>query len=142
MSRLALAALGIALAATAAAEPPPRHDYVLHCAGCHKLDGTGSARVPALIGVDRLLARPGGRAYLLGVPGVAQAPLSDARLAALMNWIAGSFGDGVPQPPFSGAEVAHLRTTPLRDPGRVRASVLAGMDGGGDPAEAAGSLSR
>ena len=38
-------------------------------------------------GLGSLLATPAGRAYLVRVPGVAQAPLDDERLAALLNWV-------------------------------------------------------
>ncbi len=106
-----------------AADPTAEHDYVLSCAGCHKLDGTGSATVPTLHGVDGLLDRPGGRDYLLRVPGVAQAPLSDQRLAALLNWVLPRFGDGVRAPRFTAAEVGAARTAPLVDPRQARASL-------------------
>jgi mono/diheme cytochrome c family protein len=103
--------------------PTALHDYVLSCAGCHKLDGSGSARVPTLHGTGRLLARAGGRDYLLRVPGAAQAPLSDARLAALLNWTLAHFGGVAPLPPFSAEEVAAARATPLRDPRQARAAL-------------------
>jgi hypothetical protein len=119
-----LAALLAGLPAIAAAGPAPVHDYVLHCAGCHKLDGSGSARVPALADVGRLLERPGGRAYLLSVPGVAQAPLDDTRLAALMSWVIGHFGGKPPAPPFTAAEAGRRRASPLLDPVRARACLF------------------
>ena len=84
---------------------PAVHDYVLSCAGCHKLDGTGSARVPSLRDTGAVLARAGGREYLLRVPGAAQAPLSDARLAAVLNFVVTEFGGATPEPPFSADEV-------------------------------------
>ena len=103
--------------------PTPLHDYVLSCAGCHKLDGSGSARVPSLHDTGAVLARGGGRDYLLRVPGAAQAPLSDARLAAVLNFVLTEFGGAAPQPPFSADEVAAARATPLRDPRSVRAAL-------------------
>jgi hypothetical protein len=110
----------VALLVSFGAHAGPESDYVLSCAGCHKLDGSGSARVPALDAVGDLVARRGGREYLLGVPGVAQAPLSDARLAALMTWVIATFGNGEDAPRFSDAEVRRARAAPLRDPRRVR----------------------
>jgi mono/diheme cytochrome c family protein len=109
----------------AASRVPPtaEHDYLLTCAGCHKLDGSGSVRVPTLAGVDRLLERRGGREYLMRVPGVAQAPLSDERLAALLTWVLGRFGAAAPSPPFSAAEVGGARTEPLTDPRQARAAL-------------------
>jgi hypothetical protein len=70
-----------------------------------------------------LLERVGGRDYLLRVPGVAQAPLSDERLAHLLNWILGEFGDAPPTPRFSAAEVAKARVAPLTDPRQARAGL-------------------
>ena len=122
---LALAAAG-ATPAIGRAEPlapAAMHDYVLSCAGCHKLDGSGSARVPSLRDTGSVLARAGGRDYLLRVPGAAQAPLSDARLAAVLNWVLTEFGGAAPDPPFDAAEVAAARATPLRDPRATRAAL-------------------
>jgi len=100
-------------------------DYVLNCAGCHKFDGSGSARVPVLTEMGRLQALPGGREYLVRVPGVAQAPLSDARLAALLNWLITELGTGGASPPYDAAEVGTLRAAPLRDPIAARAALVA-----------------
>ncbi len=115
----------VAAAALAQASDDDRrqvHDYLLSCAGCHKLDGSGSARVPSLRGVDRLLDRPGGRAYVLRVPGVANAPLSDERLAALLDWIFASFGNHATTR-FGAAEVAAGRASAFVDPKAARAAL-------------------
>ena len=101
----------------------PAHDYLLSCGGCHKLDGSGSAHVPPLRGIDRLLAYPDGRAYVLHVPGVAQAPLSDARLAALLDWVFTQFGSGAPTPGFTAAEVGRARAEPFVDPKAARVAL-------------------
>jgi len=120
---------------SAYAGAPPQSDFVLHCAGCHRFDASGSATVPALDDLDRVLAAPGGRAYLLRVPGVAQAPLSDARLAALLNWVVAEFNARPPRPAFSEAEVRRGRQAPLRDPVAARERVLAAMHGDVDRGE-------
>lgn len=61
-------------------------------------------------------ALPEGREYLLRVPGVALAALSDQDLAALMNWMARNLSD-LPLPPdfvdFTPAEVHAERRAPL-----------------------------
>jgi mono/diheme cytochrome c family protein len=120
-------ALSLALVTSArAAEgdaPTARHDYLMSCAGCHTLDGGGSAHVPSLHGIGSLLARTGGRAYVTRVPGVASAPISDARLAALLNWVCAEFGGGAPTPPFEAAEVAKGRAEPFADPRAARAAL-------------------
>ena len=104
-------------ASTAAADDTqPRFDYLLNCAGCHRTDASGSATVPPLTGLAPLVATPDGRAYLVRVPGVAQAPLSDERLAVLLNWALAEFSGARGFPPYSAGEVASLRADPLRDP--------------------------
>ncbi len=118
-------ALVMALVASANAagdDARAAHDYLLSCAGCHTPAGTGSATVPSLHGIDHLLARPGGRAYVLRVPGVASAPLSDARLAALLDWVFGHFGNQA-APGFTAAEVAAARVAPWVDPKAARAAL-------------------
>ncbi|HXZ85471.1 MAG TPA: hypothetical protein VEI82_08275, partial [Myxococcota bacterium] len=88
MRRAALAAALLAASAPAHAGFTPEVDYALHCQGCHLADGRATpGSVPALMGTVARLARvPGGRDYMARVPGVAQAPLGDAELAALLNW--------------------------------------------------------
>jgi mono/diheme cytochrome c family protein len=126
----ALVALSVASAARpvdAGETAPPNdaravHDYLLSCGGCHALDGSGSPTVPSLRGVDRLLTKTGGRDYVLRVPGVSSAPLSDARLAALLDWVFGSFGNNA-APGFSEAEVHAARRQPFVDPKAARAAL-------------------
>lgn len=119
---LLVAVLAAGLATAAAADE--RFDYTLHCAGCHKPDGSGSAAVPALDAVGRLFAAPGGREYLARVPGVAQAPLASDRLAALLNWLVAELGEVEPEPRYEAAEIESLRRRPLRDPIAARATLL------------------
>jgi hypothetical protein len=102
--------------ALAVDDKQPRFDYLLNCAGCHRTDATGSEVVPPLTGIAPFLVTSEGRAYLVRVPGVAQAPLSDERVAALLNWALGEFGGAEGFTPYSAAEVATLRSDPLRDP--------------------------
>jgi mono/diheme cytochrome c family protein len=100
-----------------------RHDYLLSCAGCHRFDGSGSGRVPALYDTARILTLPGGREYLASVPGVAQAPLGDERLAALLNWVLVEFGGADEIVPYRAAEISSLRSHPLRAPREARARI-------------------
>jgi len=126
----ALLALILALAAgPATAVSGPALDYTLECAGCHRADGTGTpGSVPALRGsVARFLAVPGGRDYLARVPGAAQAPLDDAALAAVLNWMLDHF-DAADVPagfaPYTAAEVGPLRAHPLVDVEGTRKKLL------------------
>jgi mono/diheme cytochrome c family protein len=114
-------ALLLALATSpASAVSGPELDYTLECAGCHRADGSGTpGGVPALRdSVARFLAVPGGRDYLARVPGVAQASLDDAALAAVLNWMLDRF-DAAHVPagfaPYTAGEVGRLRTQPLVD---------------------------
>ena len=104
--------------------PPAAEDYVLHCSACHGLDGQGTPGItPSLHGVAALLDTSEGRRYLGRVPGVAQAPLSDARLARLLNWTLRRYGGRMPTPPYSAREIGSLRRHPLRDPVAARKSL-------------------
>ena len=102
-------------AANAARAYQPAINFQLNCMGCHLVDGSGEpGRVPS---IRRTLvafsALPEGRAYVVRVPGVAQAPLSDEEIAALLNWMARTLSD-VPLPPgfidYSAAEIQRLRS--------------------------------
>ncbi len=107
--------------------PTVAEDYVLHCSACHGQDGRGSTDfVPSLHELAPLLGDPRGRAYLARVPGVAQAALSDARIARLLNWVLDEYSSARVEPPYSAAEVAALRGSPLRDPIAFRATLVTG----------------
>jgi cytochrome c553 len=94
-------------------------NWTLNCQGCHRPDGTGSAgTTPSVAGtVAKFLSMPQGREYLTRVPGVATAPLSDADLSEVLNWMLWRFDrQDLPADfvPFSAGEVAGLRRRPLR----------------------------
>ncbi len=108
----------------ALAESPPIN-YMLQCRGCHLADGSGSPLgVPALAGfVGKFLLVPGGREYLVRVPGSAQAPISDRELAELLNWIVRRFGPEEVAAnfiAFRAGEVARYRNVPLTDVAVIR----------------------
>jgi hypothetical protein len=119
-----LFALSCSLTNTSSADSFEEHDFILSCAGCHQLSGQGSATVPSLYALGDLLDHPSARAYLIKVPGVAQAPLNDERLAALMNWVLERFTAEPPLPPYSAREVSELRRHPLLDPLAARARLM------------------
>ena len=111
----------------------PALDYAVTCQGCHRADGAGTpGTVPALAGsVGKFLRVPGGREFLVRVPGVAQAPLDDASLAAVLNWMLERFGrDDVPKGvvPYAAAEVARLRRRPLTDVDGARRQLLEAIE--------------
>ena len=119
--------------ATEARAGPPSLDYALNCQGCHRADGTSTpGSVPALAGsVGRFLRVPGGREFLVRVPGVAQAALDDTALADVLNWILERFGrDDLPQGfvPYAAAEVGRLRHQPLTNIQRVRRELIDALE--------------
>lgn len=96
---------------------PEAESYVLHCSGCHRLDGSGVEGIaPDLRMIGPLLDSPQGRAYLGRVPGVAQAPLEDVALARLLNWVLTEIAGSPPDPAYTAQEIRGLRAEPLRDP--------------------------
>ncbi|MFJ2485397.1 c-type cytochrome [Pseudomonas sp. NPDC087639] len=110
-------------------------NYQLQCAGCHLPDGTGSAAndTPRMAGfVGNFLKVPGGREFLVRVPGMSQSALNNAQLADLLNWLLredGMAGASAPKnyPPYSADEVAQLRhETMLNLPG-TRAQLIKEM---------------
>jgi hypothetical protein len=122
-----LAVLG--LAGTARADPYDAWTlYALHCMGCHQQHGEGHGTVPQLQGfVGHFLKVPGGREFLVQVPGVAQSALTDDELAAVLNWTLQEFSRAeLPEDfrPYDGQEVAGYRGGRLIDVIPVRARLL------------------
>jgi mono/diheme cytochrome c family protein len=118
---------------TSPALADPRSDYLLHCAGCHRPDGTGlPPSVPSLVGpLGTIAASPAGRDYLARVPGAAQAPLSDEELAAVLNWVLVEFNrESLPDSfqPLKGSEVADSRARVLADPLKLRREIWPELD--------------
>lgn len=118
MLAAALLAVSPGPAATGESLSIAQQDWMLNCQGCHRADGMGSPRgVPPLpAGLAHLLCVDGGREFLARVPGVANAPLSDAAVADVLNWMVARFA---PAPllrgfrPFTSSEVADLRRSRL-----------------------------
>ena len=124
------AALVMLASATASAEPPEKL-YMLNCWGCHRPHGEGIPRTaPPLRGAADFLRVPGGRQYLIEVPGVAQSALDDGDVAAVMNWIIQTFSaDRMPADfrPYTPDEVAKTRATRLMDIKTARAKLVSEM---------------
>jgi mono/diheme cytochrome c family protein len=98
----------------------PRSLFVLYCAGCHGMDASGSALggVPDMRRVGEFLRVPGGREFLIKVPGVMGSGLDDAQVAAVTNWLLGTLAAGsVPagHKAYEAGEVARARAEPLKD---------------------------
>jgi hypothetical protein len=146
-----LLGLGWAAAAAAADYAPgapletlsgPRVDFALRCRGCHGFAGEGTpGHVPRLDGFVGLFTQvPGGRDYLMRVPGVARSALDDTQLADVLNWMLATYGAGQVEPsfaPYSAAEVSSARRRVLLDRRSIREELLAAMRARGllDPGE-------
>ena len=129
-----IAVLLLWVAGAACATEKVLTDYMLNYMGCHLEDGRGYAPrgVPVLTGyMGNFLKVPGGRAFLVQVPGAAQSDLSDAELAALLNWMLHSFSPAQIPADFVGysaIEVGQLRHHPLVDVAGTRAALVRLID--------------
>lgn len=108
--------------------PAPVQLYVLNCWGCHRQHGEGIPHtVPRLSGtVGYFLLIPGGREYLIEVPGVAGSALSDAEIAEVMNWLLVTFSKDQLPPnfkPYTTAEITRYRSHELNDIKHVRGAL-------------------
>lgn len=106
-----------------------RANFVLHCAGCHGLAGAGSrsGNVPDMRRLGEFLRVPGGREFMIKVPGVMGSGLDDAQVAEVTNWVLARLAaDSVPagHVPFSAEEVARARRAPLADVAAERARLV------------------
>ena len=106
-----------------------RSAYILHCAGCHGMDGRGvsQAQVPDLRAMADFLKVPGGREFLIKVPGVMGSALSDAEIAEVTNWM---LIDGIGRSPpgrfqpYTEKEVQEARRSPLVDVMQSRQALI------------------
>jgi hypothetical protein len=120
MRRLFALVLALALAPHFAQAGDAAIDYRLRCSGCHGLDGMGAriGRIPPFPGIlGHIAAEPEGRRYLVLVPGVANAALSDAATAGVLNFAIDAWGGeaAVKARPYTADEVAEIRRSRIDD---------------------------
>lgn len=104
----------------------PHASYILQCSGCHLLNGEGApaAGIPTFPGSVGLIAGADiGRTYMMHVPGVVSASLSDAEIAEVVNYVLDSWGDGAAH--FTAEEVSRRRAIPVGDVVAFRREVAA-----------------
>lgn len=65
-----------------------------------------------------------GRSYMVRVPGSSHAPITDAELAEVLNWMLRTFADGDSPEPYTEAEVSANRRLPMHDPLAERKRLL------------------
>ncbi len=144
-SGLTAAAFGMVLSlifgAALAVEPAPgvseparaQFNYMMHCQGCHGPHGTGTTdgAVPTMQGfLGNFLKVDQGREFLVRVPGSANADLSDAALAEVLNWLLPRISAAqIPRDfrPYSESEVAEWRGEPLLDVSGMRQTLIGRM---------------
>jgi len=120
----------LAVFALGAARASPGEDYMLYCMGCHGTEAQGvPGRIPALAhALGFYMRSPIGRNYVLRVPGAASSVLTDAQLAAVLNWLSERYSAeelaAAPVAPFTAEEVAGVRHTPLPDVLATRREVV------------------
>jgi len=133
-------ALGLALTVTLNLTSGPadatdfgRQSYLLHCAGCHLPDGTGSAanEVPTLHRIPGEFVKvPRGREFLSQVPGIVYSPLTDPEVAEILNWVLMQYNREVllkDFEPYTAAEVDGYRAIRPASIMKVREQVLADL---------------
>ena len=112
-------------------------NYQLRCAGCHGQDGMGvpSGGIPPFPGfIDGFFQTPQSRLYLMHVPGVNTASLSDQEIAEVTNYVGQRWGQQDAQRiPFSTAEVQDLRQQPVEDVVALRRQVIVELQAQGWP---------
>ena len=126
----------MAMAWGGVASASPGQDYMLYCMGCHGAQAQGvPGTIPPLAhALGRYMRSPLGRDYVLRVPGAANSVLSDAQLAAVLNWIAAQFdaSDLSSEVPwFTTEEVTRSRHTPLADVLSTRREVVRALAASG-----------
>jgi mono/diheme cytochrome c family protein len=99
--------------------------FVVHCAGCHGMDGAGSptAYVPDVRKLGAFLRLNGGREYVISVPGVMGSGLDDRQVADVTNWLLATLAASSLPPqftPYDASEVQRARQTPLVDVASAR----------------------
>lgn len=105
-------------------------NYMLNCQGCHGPDGGGTSdgAVPLMKGcVGSFLSVPGGREFLVQVPGSANSALDDASLAEVLNWMLHTMSeDSLKRSliPYTALEVSRLRKAPIADVETVRSLLM------------------
>jgi len=111
-------------------------NYILRCAGCHDLDGSGlaSAGIPPFPGfISSFVNDADGRTYIMHVPGVVASGLNDAEIAAVMNYVTARWGDQQPFERFTTAEVTQRRALPVADVVIYRREVVKRLAAAGLP---------
>jgi cytochrome c553 len=110
----------LSLSVATAAERTASVNFILHCSGCHGTDGHGlGGSIPDFSNfIGAFAHEDDGRTYLLHVPGVIGANLSDGEIAAVINYVMKAWGGTSLEPgftEFTAEEVALRRARHVED---------------------------
>ncbi|MDG2249390.1 MAG: hypothetical protein P8N11_00980 [Gammaproteobacteria bacterium] len=130
---IVMLSLAIVLFSTSLFAASPRINYLLYCSGCHRPAGEGNPpNVPTLHDeLGRMMSIEQMRGYLARVPGSAHAPITNAELAEVLNWILEEFSANTLPEDFkklSVEEVTEARSQILADPNKYRANYWKAYD--------------
>ncbi len=109
----------------------PAQNYLLFCAGCHGLTGSGVPnKVPTLTRtLPAFVKSAEGRDFVLRVPGVANSALSDQGVAQVLNWFLASSATSLAEwQPFTAEEVQRARRMPLMSVSQSRRQLINKME--------------
>jgi len=114
---------------TAAEQQHARVNFLLHCAACHRPDGHGSpGTVPDLHEyLGEFAQHPDSRSFMARVPGASGAPIDDAELAQVLNWVLITMNGGQLRAgfrPYTAVEVASYRRDIIIDVAPVREALI------------------
>ena len=126
MIRLALLTVIFTLITPSVFSASPKTNYLLYCSGCHRPLGEGNPpNVPTLRReLGYMMSVSAMRGYLARVPGSAHAPITDAQLTSVLNWMLNEFNAETLPTDFKEltiAEVIDARAKVLADPNQYRA---------------------
>jgi len=127
-ARLIVASIAILAISHSASAESASNLYLLNCWGCHGSRGEGIiGTAPSLVHLGDFLKVPGGRAYIMEVPGVAMSSLNDAQIALVMNWTLQNLNQS-PLPhdftPYTADEVHRYRAVRLADLSKTRRALI------------------
>lgn len=131
-----MTALGLSVAASvlSAQERSAPVNYQLRCAGCHGQDGMGvpAGGIPPFPGfVDGFFTTETSRLYLMHVPGINGASLTDGEIAAVMNYVGDRWGEPGARKPFTREEVTAMRAIPVENVVVLRRQVTRELNAAG-----------
>jgi hypothetical protein len=130
---------GLYVCLASAAERSAATNFILRCSGCHGIDGSGSRAggIPDFRNyIGAFAIDDDGRTYVLRVPGVVNASLSDSEISNVMNYVMKTWGGTSLRRgfvAFTPEEVAARRARSVDDVVRLRRQIVERFHAAGIP---------